>query len=220
MIKRKGKPDSEGVAPPALKRMSDTEYAAYFEAFGAIKGDYQAMCLISDKLREIETTARSLGPLDAQPPATLGESPDAAGDRSPWEVCTSLMRLNQNEVVLCRRVCEHGLEYAVIDQSPVSSIHAKVNGRSEVLRTGDNPRQVLRDFLRGERETLQLMVNDITANVRLVIAERFPKQDLRRVANEITRLCKKVARLGFSESLTDATTQAPKQTRGMGVGGA
>ena len=64
------------------------------------------------------------------------------------------------------------------------------------------------------------MVNAITASVREVVKERFPKQDLRRVANEITRLCKKVARVGFSESLTDATTQAQKQGRGMGVGGA
>ena len=69
MIKRKGQPDREGVAPPALKRMSDTEYAAYCEAFGAIKSDYQALCLIGDKLREVETSARNLGPLD--PPAPL-----------------------------------------------------------------------------------------------------------------------------------------------------
>lgn len=115
----------------------------------------------------------------------------------------SLMRLNQNEVLLCKRICEHGLEYAVIDHSPVASAYAKAHGPSDVLRTGDNPRQVLGDFLRSERETLQLMVNDITANVRLVIAERFPKHDLRRVVNEITHMCKKVARLGFSEMSAD-----------------
>ena len=52
MIKRNGQP-RQGVAPPSLKRMSDAEYAAYFEAFGVIKGDYQALCLIGDKLREV-----------------------------------------------------------------------------------------------------------------------------------------------------------------------
>jgi hypothetical protein len=215
MIKRKGQQPKD-VKPPTLKRMSDTEYAAYFEAFGAIKGHYQTLCLIGDKLREVETTARNLGPLDVPAPASLGESLDTAGDRSPWEVCASLMRLNQNEVVLCRRVCEHGLEYAVIDQSPVSSIHAKVNGRTEVLRTGDNPRQVLREFLRCERETLELMVNNVTEDVRLLIAERFPRQDLRRVVNEITRACKSVARVGFSESPLDIT-HAQKQGQGVRV---
>ena len=66
MIKRKGQQHREGVTPPSLKRMSDTEHAAYFEAFGAIKGDYQALCLIGDKLREVEASAPGLGSLDSQ----------------------------------------------------------------------------------------------------------------------------------------------------------
>ena len=123
----------------------------------------------------------------------------------------------RNEVILCKRVSEHGLEYAVIDHSSVASAYAKAHGPLDVLRTGDNPRQVLRDYLRSERETLELMTNDITANVRLLIAERFPKQDLRRVVNEITRMCKKVARLGFSESLTDAGPQTQKHSGGVRV---
>ncbi len=216
MIKRKGK-YREGVKPPALKRMSDAEYAAYLEAFGAIKSDYQALCLIGDKLREVETAARSLGPIDSQAQTGHTELSDTAGDRSPWEVCASLMRLNQNEVLLCKRVCEHGMEYAVIDHSPVASAYAKTHGPLDVLRTGDNPRQVLRDFLCSERETLQLMVNDITTNVRLVIAERFPKQDLRRVVNEITRMCKNVARLGFSETPQEIVGEAQHVKRGIRV---
>ncbi len=216
MIKRNVQP-RQGMAPPSLKRMSDTEYAAYFEAFGIIKSDYQALCLIGDKLREVETSARGLGSFDSQAQGGHAELPDSAGGRSPWEVCASLMRLDNNEVFLCKRICEHGLEYAVIDQASVASAYAKARGPLDVLRTGDNPRQVLRDYLRSESETLQLMVNDITANVRLVIAERFPKQDLRRVVNDITRMCKKVARLGFSETVTDAATQAQKHNGGVHV---
>ena len=217
MIKRKGQQHREGVTPPSLKRMSDTEHAAYFEAFGAIKGDYQALCLIGDKLREVEASAPGLGSLDSQAQGGHAELPDSAGGRNPWEACASLIRLNNNEVILCKRVSEHGLEYAVIDHSSVASAYAKAHGPLDVLRTGDNPRQVLRDYLRSERETLELMTNDITANVRLLIAERFPKQDLRRVVNEITRMCKKVARFGFSETPTDAVTQAQKHNGGVRV---
>jgi len=217
MIKRKGQP-REGMTPPSLKRMSDTEYVAYSEAFGAIKGDYQALCLISDKLGEVETTARGLGSLDSQAESGHAELPDSAGGRSAWEVCASLMRLDQNEVLLCKRICEHGLEYAVIDHAPAVSVYAKAHGSLEILRTGDNPRQVLRDYLRSERETLQLMASDITANVRLLIAERFPKQDLRRVVNEITSMCKKVARLGFSETTVEEVgAQKHKLQRGIRV---
>jgi hypothetical protein len=197
--------------------MSDTEYAAYFEAFGAIKSDYQALCVIGDKLREVETTARGLGALDSQTEGGPTELPESAGGRSAWEVCVSLMRLDRNEVLLCKRICEHGLEYAVIDHSPAASAYAKAFGPLDVLRTGDNPRQVLREYLQGERETLQLMASDITANVRLLIAERFPKQDLRRVADEITRMCKKVARLGFSETLEEHASHTQNQTRGVRV---
>ena len=216
MIKRNGQHPRD-VKLPSLRRMSDTEYVAYFEAFGAIKSDYQALCLIGNKLREIETTARGLGPLELKATDAHVELPESAGDRSPWEICAPLMRLNQNEVLLCKRVCEHGLEYAIIDHSPVASAYAKAHGPLDVLRTGDNPRQVLRDFLNSERETLHLMVNDITANVRLLIAERFPKQDLRRVVDHITRMCKKVARLGFSETLTGSTPHVAKQGRGVRV---
>jgi hypothetical protein len=214
MIKRKHQ-QRDGVAPPSLKRMSDTEYAAYFEAFGAVKGDYQALCLISDKLREVEATARSVGTLDSQTYAGQSELPESAGDRSPWEVCASLMRLNHNEVLLCKRVCEHGLEYAVIDHTPVASTYARAHGSLDVLRTGDNPRQVLRNYLQGERQTLELVANDITATVREFVKERFPKQDLRRVVNEIGQMCKKVVRLGFSESVSEASGQT--QTKSHGV---
>ena len=98
----------------------------------------------------------------------------------------------------------------------MASAYAKTHGPLDVLRTGQQPQQVLREFLRCERETLQLMVNDITANVRQVIAERFPKEDLRRVVNEITRMCKSVARLGFSETVGEFP-HVQKQGRGARV---
>ena len=64
---------------------------------------------------------------------------------------------------------------------------------------------------------LELVANDITANVRLLIAERFPKQDLRRVVNEITRMCQSVARLGFSDTLAETTPHDAKRSRGVRV---
>src|ERR1700685_78123 len=104
MIKRKGQQRREGGSPPLLKRMSDTEHTAYFEAFGAIKGDYLALCLIGNKLREVEASAATLGSLDFQAQGGHAELPASAGGRSPWEVCASLITLNNNEVLLCKRV--------------------------------------------------------------------------------------------------------------------
>jgi len=59
--------------------------------------------------------------------------------------------------------------------------------------------------------------NGLSANVRLLIAERFPKHDLRRVVNEITRMCKKVARLGFSETPADLDDRTQKINRSVRV---
>ena len=214
MIKRNGQGRKE-LTRSSLKRMSDTEYAAYSEAFVAIRGDYQALCMIGDKLRELETSAQNLGQLESQMLPGLYELPDSIGDRGPWEVCMSLMHLNQSEVLLCKRVGEHGWEYAVLDHLPVASAYGKVHGPLDVLRTGDNPRQVLRDFLRSERETLELMSKDITTSVRVLIAERFPRKDLRRVVNEITRMCMKVVRLDSTETSADLDGPAQKLNSGI-----
>ncbi len=54
----------EGAPLSQNGKMTDAEYAAFSEAFDEVKGDYQTHCLISDKLREVETTARGLGSLD------------------------------------------------------------------------------------------------------------------------------------------------------------
>ena len=73
------------------------------------------------------------------------------------------------------------------------------------------------DYVQSERETLQLMASDITANVRLLMSERFPKQDLRRVVNEITHMCKKVAHLGLSETLADAGGRKERIDHGVRI---
>jgi hypothetical protein len=79
------------------------------------------------------------------------------------------------------------------------------------------PSRLLRNCLRNEQETLQLPANDITASVREIMKERFPKQDLRRVVNAISRLCKKAVRLDFSETPDNSSTRAQKHSRGVRV---
>lgn len=218
MIKRKGR-RRERETPHLVGKMTDAESTAYSEALGAINGDYQTLCLISDKLREVEATSRTLGSLDSQAQTAHMELSESNGNgaRNPWEVCASLMRLDNNEVFLCQRAAEHGVEYAVIDHLPAASAYAKAHGPLDILRTGDNPRQVLREYLLNERQTLELMANDISASVRVFMADRFPTQDLSRVVNALTRMCKKVAHFGFSEALTDLGPDQPKQGRGVRI---
>ena len=60
------------------------------------------------------------------------------------------------------------------------------------------------------------MANDITADVRQLIAERFPKQNLRRVVSAISSVCKNITRLGFSEAVAELP-HVQKQGRGVRV---
>jgi hypothetical protein len=216
MIKRNGQCRQQAGEPP-LRNMTDAEYAAYFEAFGAIKSEYQTLRLICDKLRKIETTAGRAGFIESQTTSEHTELPDSRNSQSPWEICSSLMGLGHNEVLLCKRMAEHGIEYAVIDHSPTASAYAKTNGPLDLLHTGNDPYRVLRDYLRSERQALELMVNDIAANVRVLVAERFPSQDLGRVVNSITRMCKKVARVGFSERTWEYPGQNQSKSHGVRI---
>jgi hypothetical protein len=61
------------------------------------------------------------------------------------------------------------------------------------------------------------MLNHITANVRLRIAGHFRKQDLRRVVNEIARMCKKAARLGCPETSSEIVCQTQTKSQGARV---
>lgn len=58
-------------------------------------------------------------------------------------------------------------------------------------------------------------MSSITANVRLVIAEKFTKQDLRLAVNEIACMCKNVARVGFIGTPLDLADQNQKPARSL-----
>lgn len=211
MIKRNDQREPEAI--PYLRNMTGPEHAAFNEAFKTIEGDYKTICSIGEKLRAIEQNSHDRPPLaspDGHSPSVL---PDSSESQSPWEICAALIRLENNEVLLCKRLSEHGVEYAVIDQSPTTSRYGKAAGHLDILQTSDNPSRVLDEYLRTERQTLELMASDITASLRIFMSERFPSQDVTRVVTAITRMCRNAARLGVSESQADP----PTQRRGVGV---
>lgn len=114
-----------------------------------------------------------------------------------------------------RVLAEHGTEYAVIDRLPAASAYAKGNGPLDILRTSDDPRRVVRDYLRSEQRILELVANDITATVREFVADRFPKPDSRRGVNEIAHMCETILRHGFSETPSELPSRTQTKTQGV-----
>ena len=103
MLKRNGQ-RKEGALSSQKGETPDGECVAFSEALGAVKGDYQTLCLISDKLREVERASRDFKSFESQP---SGQTALPSGDenrQSPWEIYASLMKLDSNEVRLCKRV--------------------------------------------------------------------------------------------------------------------
>jgi len=198
VIKRSGQRGQDSTRQQT-GHLTQAEQTVYSEAFKAIENDYQILCSVSEKLREIEQTSRNLGTLDSQRTNDSSTPSDLADGRSPWEICVPLMQLKHNEVLLCKRVAEHGVEYAVIDQLPAASKYAMANGALDILETSDDPRRALRAYLQTERQALELMANDVTASLRVFMAQRFPRQDVSRIVSSITRMCKRVARLDLSD---------------------
>jgi hypothetical protein len=125
------------------------------------------------------------------------------------------MQLDNNEVLLCKKVGEHGLEYAIIDRSPSTSVYAKAAGGLDILESSNDPRRALRNYLQSEFQTLELMAKDITASVRIFMTENFPKEDMIRVVNTITRTCKDAIRQGLTETTAELATQSQTQSRGV-----
>jgi hypothetical protein len=50
------------------------------------------------------------------------------------------------------------------------------------LTSGHEAREVLQTFTRDQRQVLQVWKNDVTAQVREHLAEKYPLQDMNRVA--------------------------------------
>lgn len=81
---------------------------------------------------------------------------------------------------LCSRSTGDGLEFAIIERATTQG-HARI----EVLATGRDAAEVMRQFTVDQRQALRLWSDDVAAQVRERLAERYPGQDLSRVADSI-----------------------------------
>jgi hypothetical protein len=61
--------------------------------------------------------------------------------------------------------------------------HFPKRGANEVLNRGGNMGEVLKRFTQAQRQVLQLWTEDMTAQVKEFLAERFPVQEMSRVAD-------------------------------------
>jgi hypothetical protein len=90
-----------------------------------------------------------------------------------WQHGVELMK----NISLCHRHTAAGLQFAVVESLPLKSGEI-----TEVLNSGHDVREVLQAFARDQRQVFKVWKDDVTAQVREHLAEKYPHQDMSIVA--------------------------------------
>jgi len=101
-----------------------------------------------------------------------------ADDGKHWHKSVDLME----NIHLCHRPISYAAEYAVVEHFPA-------RGTNEILNRDWNAGEVLKSFTQGLRQTLRVWTEDLTAQMKEFLAEKFPGQDLSRVADAFIHKC-------------------------------
>ena len=105
---------------------------------------------------------------------------------------------------VCHRRTAAGLEFAVVECLPLKSGEIK-----EVLNNGHSVRDVLRAFTHDQRQVLNLWKEDVKAQVREHLEEKYPHQDMGIVVESFE------IKMARAISETRAVTQS--QSRGIRI---
>ncbi len=90
-------------------------------------------------------------------------------DGTQWQHAVDLTEITS----VCHRRTASGLEFAVVECLPLKSVKMK-----EVLNSGHDMREVLQAFTRDQRQVLNLWKDDVKAQVREHLEEKYPRQDM------------------------------------------
>ena len=126
-----------------------------------------------------------------------------ADDGAQWHKSVDLME----NIHFCHRPISYGAEYAVVE-------HFRARGTNEIWNRGWNAAEVLKVFTQEQRQALQVWTEDMTAQVKEFLAEKFPGQDLSRVADAFIHKCTTQA---VSQKHTLTQSHEQNHSRGMKI---
>ena len=123
---------------------------------------------VCDVLRDIEGNLSAIGN-DALKAALLSPGRVIQTDGAEWQHDVDLSKITS----VCHRRTAAGLEFAVVECLPLKSGELR-----SVLNSGHNVREVLREFMRDQRQVLNLWKDDMKAQVSEHLSEKYPGQDM------------------------------------------
>ena len=139
----------------------------------------EAMQHFAEHLKQFKANCDAIHNIESNLPATANDAFRAAlqssghiiqtDDGTQWQHDVDLSNITS----ICHRRAAAGLEFAVVECLPLKSGEMR-----EVLNSGHNAREVLQTFMHDQRQVLNLWKEDVKAQVKEHLAEKYPRQDM------------------------------------------
>jgi len=162
------------------RRPTELEDKAHAEAVRHFAGHLKQFPASREAVERLERDVAkiALAANMAASKSTPKENIIQADDGKQWHKSVELM----DNIHLCHRPISYGAEFAVVERFPA-------HGTNEIVNRGWNTTEVLKAFTQGQRQALQDWTEDLTAQVKEFLAEKFPGHDLSRVADAFIQKC-------------------------------
>jgi hypothetical protein len=121
-------------------------------------------------------------------------------DGTQWQHDLDLSQISS----ICHRRVAGKIEFAVIECLPLKSVEIK-----EVLNSGENVWDVLKTFTHNQRQVLKLWKNDVTAQVKEHLSEKYPRQNMDIVAESFE--------YKMTRAISETYRHVQSQSRGVRV---
>ena len=163
----------------------------------------EAMQHFAEHLKQFKANCDALQNIERNVPMTANDASRAAlqssgriiqtDDGAQWQHAIDLT----NITCVCHRRKAAGLEFATVECLPLKDVEMK-----DVLNSGHDAREVLQAFVRDQRQVLRVWKDDVNAQVKEHLAEKYPHQDMNIVAESFE------IKMARSISQTNANTQS------------
>jgi hypothetical protein len=151
-------------------RPTELEDKAHAEALRHFAEQLKSFPISRETVERLERNL-SIMALAANMAATKpGDKTIQTDDGVQWHKSIELM----DNISLCYRLISDGAEYAVVEHFP---------NTNEVWNRGRNAVEVLRMFAQDQRQALEIWTEDVKVQVKELLAEKYPGQDMSRVAD-------------------------------------
>ena len=149
--------------PTALQEQAYTEAKQHF----------------AEHLKQFKANCDAIHDIESNLPATTKDASKAAlqssgrviqtDDGTQWQHAVDLTKITS----VCHCRTSAGLEFAVVERLPLKS-----GEMIDVLNSGYDLSEVLQTFARDQRQILNLWKNDVTAQIREHVEEKYPLLDM------------------------------------------